>query len=225
MGYNNRAVRLHALAAVLVARNMRIPRTEESLLELPGIGKYTAHAILSSVHGLPVPVVDVNIRRLLSRAFWSMRSTAEMKSEREIWPAAGRILPRRSVYDWNQALMDLGATICTARRPACHRCPLRQLCASRPSMERAGPGAHAKSKKTEPGLRGVPNRIFRGRIVEALRRSESGLVAGALGREIAEDFSAGDLPWLTGILDGLERDGLVRVMRAGAPARSRVALA
>ena len=225
MGYNNRAVRLHALATVLVRRNMRIPRSEESLLELPGIGKYTAHAILSSVHGLPVPVVDVNIRRLLSRVFWSMRSTAEMRSEREIWLAAGRILPRRSVYDWNQALMDFGATICTARRPACHRCPLGQRCASRLSMEPARPGAHLKTKKTEPGLRGVPNRIYRGRIVEALRRSETGLVAGALGREITEDFSTEDLPWLAHILDGLERDGLVRVMRAGAPARSRVVLA
>jgi len=225
MGYNNRAVRLHALATVLVRRGMRIPRTEESLLELPGIGKYTAHAILSSVHGLPVPVVDVNIQRLLSRVFWRMRSTAEMRSEREIWLAAGRILPVRSVYDWNQALMDLGATVCSARRPACARCPLRMACASRPWMARPLPGAGRARKKMEPGLRGVPNRIFRGRIVEALRRTRTGLVAGALGREITQDFSAEDLPWLAHILEGLERDGLVRVRSAGTPARARVGLA
>ncbi len=225
MGYNNRAVRLHALAATLVRRNMSVPRSEESLLELPGIGKYTAHAILSSVHGLAVPVVDVNIRRLLSRVFWSMRSTSEMRSEKEIWLAAGRVLPRRSVYDWNQGLMDLGATICTARRPACDRCPLAGECASRLSMERARPGVRVEGKKSEPGLRGVPNRIYRGRIVEALRGSRRGLFAGALGKEIREDFSVEDLPWLAHILEGLERDGLVRVRCPGASAGTRVILA
>jgi len=225
MGYNNRAVRLHALAAVLARRNMIVPRSEEALLELPGIGKYTAHAILSSVHGLPVPLVDVNIRRLFSRVFWNMRSTSEMRSEREIWEAAGRVLPRRSVYGWNQALMDLGATICTARRPACERCPLAELCASRSGMERVRTAPGRGVKKREPGFRGVPNRIYRGRIVEALRRNRKGLAAGALGGEISEDFSRRDLPWLARILEGLERDGLVRISRPGARASARVRLA
>ena len=153
MGYNNRAVRLHALAAVLVRRSMIVPRSEESLLELPGIGKYTAHAILSSVHGLPVPLVDVNIRRLFSRVFWRMRSTSEMRSEREIWEAAGRVVPAFGVR-LDQALMDLGATICTARRPACERCPLAGKCASRSSMERepgAGPGGKEERARLPRG--------------------------------------------------------------------------
>jgi A/G-specific adenine glycosylase len=165
MGYNNRAVRLHALASVLVGRGMEIPTSAEPLIELPGIGKYTAHAILSSVHGLPVPVVDVNIRRLFSRVFWRMKSTADMRSEPEIWRIAGKILPRRGAYDWNQALMDIGATICTARRPLCAVCPLAAMCASREGMVRATGG---KPKK-EPGMDGVPNRMYRGRIVETLR--------------------------------------------------------
>jgi A/G-specific adenine glycosylase len=221
MGYNNRAVRLHALAAVLVEREMRIPSDAASLLELPGIGRYTAHAILSGVHGLPVPVVDVNIRRLLSRVFWCMPSTADMRSEPEIWRTAESILPRRGVYDWNQALMDIGATICTARLPSCSRCPLGGICASRKKMTQARRG----TRKSEPGLHGVPNRIYRGRIVEALRRNESGFRPEALGREIHPGFSPQDVPWLKGLLEGLERDGLVRVRRGRTMPDFRVVLA
>ena len=221
MGYNNRAVRLHALASVLVEREMRIPSDAESLLELPGIGRYTAHAILSSVHGLPVPVVDVNIRRLLSRLYWRIPSTAGMRSEAEIWRTAERILPRRGVYDWNQALMDIGATICTARLPSCSRCPLGGICASRKKMTQAKRG----TRKAGSGLHGVPGRIYRGRIVEALRRKESGLRAGTLGKEINPEFSVHDLPWLESLLAGLERDGLIRVRRGRTLRDSRVVLA
>jgi A/G-specific adenine glycosylase len=221
MGYNNRAVRLHALASVLVERGMRIPSDAASLLELPGIGRYTAHAILSSVHGLPVPVVDVNIRRLLSRVFWRMPSTADMRSEPEIWRTAASILPRRGVYDWNQALMDIGATICTARLPCCSRCPLGGICASRKRMTQAGRG----TRKSEPGVHGVPNRIYRGRIVEALRRKEAGFRAEALGRVIHPDFTPHDIPWLKSLLEALERDGLVRITRGRTLPDFRVVLA
>ena len=221
MGYNNRAVRLHALASVLVGREMRIPSDAASLLELPGIGRYTAHAILSSVHGLPVPVVDVNIRRLLSRVFWRMPSTADMRSEPEIWRTAASILPRRGVYDWNQALMDIGATICTARLPSCSRCPLGGICASRKRMTQAGRG----TRKSEPGVHGVPNRIYRGRIVEALRRKEAGFRAEALGRVIHPDFTPHDIPWLKSLLEALERDGLVRITRGRTLPDFRVVLA
>ena len=221
MGYNNRAVRLHALASVLVEREMRIPSDAASLLELPGIGRYTAHAILSSVHGLPVPVVDVNIRRLLSRVFWRMPSTAGMRSEAEIWRTAERILPRRGVYDWNQALMDIGATVCTARVPSCSRCPLTRICASRTTMTQAKRG----TRKAEAGSHGVPDRIYRGRIVEALRRRAAGFRVEALGREITPEFSTHDLPWLESLLGGLERDGLIRVRRGRRTQDSRVVLA
>jgi len=221
MGYNNRAVRLHALATVLVERGMAIPRNAEELLELPGVGRYTAHAILSSVHGLPVPIVDVNIRRLLSRVFWRIGTTGEMRSEAEIWRRAARILPRRGVYDWNQSLMDMGATICTARRPLCRACPLGKICVSRARMAQA-PGTR---RKGEPGFHGVPNRIYRGRIVEALRGEAEGRTAGALGKVLHPDFSPRDIPWLEKLIAGLERDGLVRVRRASSLLRSRVVIA
>jgi A/G-specific adenine glycosylase len=221
MGYNSRAVRLHGLASVLVERGMRIPESADELLKLPGIGKYTAHAILSSVHGLPVPVVDVNIRRVLSRVFWRMPSTGDMKSEAEIWRTAERILPRRGVYDWNQALMDIGATICTGRRPACIRCPLGRVCASRENMKPAA----GKGPGSEKGIGGVPNRIYRGRIVEALRMRKSGLGTEEIGTIIYPEFSPGKFAWLKGLLDGLEKDGLIRIRRGRRPGSSRVVLA
>ena len=220
MGYNGRAVRLHALASVLVERGMRIPRDADSLRSLPGVGKYTAHAILSAVHGLPVPIVDVNVRRLLSRLFWTMRSTGEMKTEAEIWEAAGRVLPRRNVYDWNQALMDLGATICTARRPRCTACPLGPKCASRGVMDEK-PRA---MKRREPGLRAIPDRIARGRLVEALRDARRGRSAEALGKLIRPGFSPRHSRWLRSILRGLERDGLVRISPGKNLLESRVTL-
>ena len=220
MGYNGRAVRLHALAAVIVERGMRIPRDADALRSLPGIGKYTAHAILSAVHGLPVPLVDVNVRRLFSRVFWRMRSTGEMKSEAEIWEAAGSVLPRRSVYEWNQALMDLGATICTARRPRCPACPLGSLCASRGSMSEP----LRRTRKREPGLKGMPDRIARGRIVEALRDAGSGRTVGAIGKMIRPGFSPRHGRWIESLIRGLVRDGLVRLSRRGDLMESRVTL-
>jgi len=220
MGYNGRAVRLHALASVLAERGMRIPRDADSLRALPGVGKYTAHAILAAVHGLPVPIVDVNVRRLFSRLFWKMRSTGDMRSEAEIWDAAARVLPRRNVYDWNQALMDLGATICTARRPLCPECPLGSRCASRESMSEK-PRAR---RKREPGLKGMPDRVARGRIVEALRDADRGRTVGTLGKMIRTGFSARHGRWLESLIRGLERDGLVRLSRGKEILESRVTL-
>ncbi|HTR99308.1 MAG TPA: A/G-specific adenine glycosylase [Bacteroidota bacterium] len=220
MGYNGRAVRLHALAAVIVERGMRIPRDAGALRALPGIGKYTAHAILSAVHGLPVPLVDVNVRRLFSRVFWRMRSTGEMRGEAEIWEAAGSLLPRRNVYEWNQALMDLGATICTARRPRCPACPLGPLCASRGSMSEP----LRRERKREPGLKGMPDRIARGRIVEALRDAGGGRTVGAIGKMIRPGFSPRHGRWLESLIRRLERDGLVRLSRRGDLLESRVTL-
>jgi hypothetical protein len=81
------------------------------------------------------------------------------------------------------------------------------------------------ARKAEPGLHGVPNRIYRGRIVEALRRKEAGFRADALGREIHPEFSPHDVPWLESLLEGLERDGLVRVKRGRTLPGSRVVLA
>jgi A/G-specific adenine glycosylase len=112
LGYNCRAVRLHLLARAVVGKHGgTIPPSREEILALPGVGPYTAHALLVALHGTDDPVVDVNIRRVLSRIFWRMPTTADLRPEREVWDLATRLVPRGRGYEWSQALMDVGAMI------------------------------------------------------------------------------------------------------------------
>lgn len=223
MGYNNRAVRLHLLAQTVVDRhNGKLPQDYEALVVLPGIGKYTAHAILSSAFVQAVPVVDINVRRLFSRLFWPMPSERLMRPEKEIWPLAAALLPRRSAYDWNQALMDLGATICTARSPHCMECPVARFCKSRKRMQspqlRSSP---SRASSPEPSYRGVPVRIHRGKIVEALRNVQEGrqIAFKTLAAKLFRDPTSADELWIAKTLAALEKDGLVRVGRRGIALR------
>ncbi|MBI1807213.1 MAG: A/G-specific adenine glycosylase [Ignavibacteria bacterium] len=217
MGYNNRAVRLRELARKVIERHEgQLPCRIEELLRLPGIGKYTAHALTCFAYGRRMPVVDVNIRRVLSRVLWKTKSTAELRTDDEIWSAAERILPKDS-YSWNQALMDLGATVCTARRPKCEECPIASICSSRHLHKLGvmnGRQAH-QAKKMEPRYNGIPHRIWRGRIVEALRNmsSESSFSLVRLGHIIKSDFSKRELPWLSRLIDGLVRDGIAHTSK------------
>ncbi|BCX05352.1 MAG: A/G-specific adenine glycosylase [Candidatus Roseilinea sp.] len=124
LGYYARARNLHA-AAQIVVRDYggQLPRTVEGLMALPGIGRYTAGAIASLAFGAPAPVLDGNVRRVLSRIFGLARP-----SEAELWALAESLLPRRRAGAFNEALMELGATICTPRAPQCAECPLHALC-------------------------------------------------------------------------------------------------
>lgn len=224
MGYNRRAIQLHEMASVIVHRwGGSIPSDVPSLTELPGIGRYTAHAVLCSVHGHRLPVVDVNVRRFLSRVFWRMASTDSTRDEEEIWRIARVLLPARSVYAWNQALMDIGATVCRARNPECVRCPVATVCLSRAAMKQ---GSHAR-RRNEAGRNGIPNRIYRGRIVEVLRArgGRLELTAARLGRKIDPDFSTQDRAWLERLLERLALDGLVRIRRDKRSSRPRISLA
>ena len=210
MGYNNRAVRLHCMARVLAGQHgMQLPATAEALTALPGIGKYTAHALLSSVHGHRVPIVDINVRRFFSRLFFRMKTLDALRPEAEIWAVAAEQLPRSRSYDWNQALMDIGSTLCTKRNPLCDRCPVSLLCASRLVMKRVT----AARRKWEPSRGGLPNRIYRGRIVEQLRTASraKGMTVAAVGRRIRPGYAPSDRSWLDGLLRRLADDGLVIV--------------
>ncbi|HYM69277.1 MAG TPA: A/G-specific adenine glycosylase [bacterium] len=136
LGYNVRPIRLREIAREAVRRHGgRIPRTREALLALKGIGPYTAGAVLSFAFKQDAPILDTNVRRVLRRVFAGDRARP---SERALWALAAEVLPRGRAYDFNQGLMDLGATVCTARRPRCGRCPLAKRCASYP-MEGAVP--------------------------------------------------------------------------------------
>jgi A/G-specific adenine glycosylase len=130
LGYNIRPVRLRDIARAAIRRHRgRIPATREELLALPGIGPYTAGAVLSFAYRKDAPILDTNVRRVLRRVFLGDHATT---SDRILWALSKALLPRGKAYDFNQALMDFGATVCTARRPRCPGCPLARICASYP---------------------------------------------------------------------------------------------
>ena len=204
MGYYNRAIRLRELGKVVTHRlHGRLPRTVEGLQKLPGIGPYTARAVACFAFGVPTAVVDTNVSRVLARLF--PKATRRLGFQ----AVADEFLPRRSAYNWNQAMMDFGATICTARSPRCRHCPLRNLC---PSAHRVQ--ALKVSATTEPTRAGIPRRIYRGRIIDALMRRRS-MTLGDIGRAILTRYSDRDESWLREVLLTLERDGLLSLRRIG----------
>jgi A/G-specific adenine glycosylase len=142
LGYNIRPIRLHAIARESVARyGGRLPRTDEDLQKLPGIGRYTAGAVLSFAYGRDVAVLDTNVRRVLSRVFFGPRRTKRLRGDKAYWDLASALVPEGRGYDFNQALMDFGATWCTPRRPRCHPCPMRSFCATFPRSDGVGSSA------------------------------------------------------------------------------------
>src|SRR5450631_1398813 len=142
LGYYRRARMLHAAAKVVVRElGGKFPTTAEGLKELPGVGRYTAAAIASIAFGEAVAVVDGNVERVLQRV-----SGRRLIGE-EFWAAAERLLDRQRPGDFNQAMMELGATVCTPRAPACLTCPVVELCATR--GETAGSAKAARQKKRE----------------------------------------------------------------------------
>jgi A/G-specific adenine glycosylase len=222
LGYNLRAVRLHEIARQAAERfGGRLPDTMEGLLSLKGIGRYTAAAVMCFAYGQAQAVLDTNVRRVLGRIFAEAAPQAT-EDDRVAWELAEKALPRQrsiasthdalrdtpyagqwpeSVYDWNQALMDLGATVCISRAPKCPVCPVQHRCAARPEwygdgvvvqeglpmvaegkvayvaapapIDRvASRGARRRQPPARPAERFEGSRRwYRGRIVDALRAS------------------------------------------------------
>ena len=133
LGYNVRPLRLHAIARETVARyGGRLPDTDEDLRRLPGIGRYTSGAIRSFAYGQDAPILDTNVRRVLGRVFLGARRAGRLRGESPWWALSQAVLPAGHAYDFNQALMDFGATWCTPRKPHCAPCPMKAFCASHP---------------------------------------------------------------------------------------------
>lgn len=129
LGYYRRARSLHAAARAVVARHAgRLPRSREALLALPGFGPYTAGAVASIAHGLAEPVVDGNVARVFARLFAIDLEHGTKALGDELWRRARELVPASGAGDWNQALMELGALVCTPREPACGACPLARHC-------------------------------------------------------------------------------------------------
>ncbi|HSJ72008.1 MAG TPA: A/G-specific adenine glycosylase [Acidimicrobiia bacterium] len=182
LGYNSRALRLRDAAAI-VARD-GWPTTADGLRSLPGVGPYTAAAIASIAFGEPVAAVDTNLRRVLGR--WMGESLAGQALEERAALALGD-----PAGDWNQALMDLGSSICRPREPRCADCPVVAWCLD-PSVYEAPP--------PQPAFNGS-RRELRGAIVKASTASGSPWDAGrALGREDAE---------IASVIEDLREEGLL----------------
>ncbi len=131
LGYYRRARQLHAAAKQIVAEHGGdFPRTAAELRELPGIGRYTAGAIASIAFGEPEPIVEANSRRVIARLVGYGKPVGGAADE-PLWSIATALLPRREPGLFNQALMDLGAMVCTVTRPRCDRCPLAASCVAR----------------------------------------------------------------------------------------------
>ena len=133
LGYNIRPVRLQTIARESLAKyDGQIPDEPEQLMAMDGIGRYTAGAVLSFAFGKDAPILDTNVRRVLSRVFGVRGDLARAAAQKRLWQLAGEVIPRGKGYDFNQALMDFGATVCTARKPSCLVCPMRTGCAAYP---------------------------------------------------------------------------------------------
>ncbi len=199
LGYYRRARNLHAAARTIVERfGGQVPQTVEALRALPGVGRYTAGAVASIAFDRRAPVLDGNVRRVLSRlAGW--RSAGEAR----LWSLAGELLPCRRCGDFNQALMELGATLCSPTRPACQRCPLRTVCnaAASGSQRQTGRGRTRTRPRSVHAAAVAVER--RGRLL-LVRRDSGGLLAGLWGLPSIELTDGQDAPGRLATL--LERD-------------------
>jgi len=132
LGYYSRARRLHQAARMIVAEHAgRVPKNRRELLALPGIGAYSAGAIASMAFGEREPLVDGNVVRVLTRLFGLRGDPGRSPLKARLWELARELVPADRPGDFNQALMELGATVCTPRAPACRDCPFYQSCAAR----------------------------------------------------------------------------------------------
>ena len=168
LGYYRRARMLHKAAKQVVKEHSgKFPASSAALLELPGIGRYTAAAIASIAFGEPVAVVDGNVERMVQR-FVGMRITQE-----EVWRTVGGWLEARRPGDFNQATMELGATVCSPRQPRCLLCPVAGLCATRGELPSAGVTPRQQKREIHFGLARRNGSVF---LVQ--RKKEESLMGG-----------------------------------------------
>jgi A/G-specific adenine glycosylase len=139
LGYNVRPRRLHAIARDAVSRfNGALPDDEATLLSFKGIGAYTAGAVMSFAFGKRAAILDTNVARVLFRVFVGRGASDTHAMEKRLWAISWAVLPHRHVFDFNQALMDFGATHCSARAPQCPTCPMSSRCRSFPLAKAQG---------------------------------------------------------------------------------------
>lgn len=246
LGYNRRAVYLQQIAQRILTEHEGVfPQDVATLQQLPGIGPYTAGAIACFAFEQDVAFMDTNIRRVLHRFLVgpitlppspsptrNATSPSSTISDKQLLENAQTLIPPGQGWEWNQALMEVGAVICAAS-PQCSQCPLRvhgcayavwceQRCDILPD---AGDGpfsvssselpSSSSSSSSSPAPKSQPfigsNRYYRGRVIATLRtlRDDATLPLDKLGPQVKEAYGPDDRTWLKRLIAGLERDGLV----------------
>jgi A/G-specific adenine glycosylase len=193
LGYPRRARNLHA-AAVQIATMGEFPSTLEALLELPGVGQYTARAVLAFAFEADAAVVDTNIARVLARVGGTRLTPHEAQA------AADATLPPGDSWAWNQCLMDLGAVLCRPTSPQCEACPLQARCAWRGSGDDPAVGSAGVSSRQ--GRFDGSDRQARGRLMKAL-------VAGPVRRDRLAEVMGCDVARADRLAANLQSEGLL----------------
>jgi A/G-specific adenine glycosylase len=221
MGYNSRALRLRDAAIAIQKEHSGVfPKEMNDLLAIKGIGHYTAAAVRNFAFHIPTPCIDTNIRRIIHRSFIGPEypDGSWEKDDAYLLGLAEEVLSEALTYekytaaDWHAALMDFGSLVCTRVNPKWDRCPLTQkgLCKAAYKVELQ----KGRSKKKEPGRcvgsTFIPNRIFRGKIVEELRDAVLPLRSDEIGSRVCIDWSpAKHRKWMEELLSKLEKDSLI----------------
>ncbi len=215
LGYNSRAARLHALARVVVEQyDGHLPSDAQQLRSLPGLGPYTVAAIRAFAFDCDDAATDVNIRRVIHRVLLGLEHPP-LASTAALDALARKAVPSGKGHDWNSAMMDLGATICTARAPKCLVCPLRDSCAAAP-IDIASLALLARTHaKPRPPQSALPfeqtTRFLRGRIIDRLRDvpARETIAVSALLSDLGAVVPPNRREEIAPTVDALVRDGLV----------------
>jgi A/G-specific adenine glycosylase len=207
LGYYRRARALHRAARILVEEHEgRFPDSVEGWRALPGVGRYTAGAIVSIALGKRAPVLDGNVARVLARLFGVRGDPRSGAANRTLWKLAAEILPDREVSDFNQALMELGALVCLSQAPRCLVCPLRDDCAARrEGIERELPELRPRPEPVEVVMGAAI--IERRRKLLFYRRSRTTLMRDLWEFPMAE-CRAGEEPREALVREARERYGI-----------------
>lgn len=178
LGYYGRARNLHRAAKIVVREHGgELPRDLNALIKLPGIGRYTVGAIASIAFGMDEPALDGNLKRVYARLFDLYEAIDSAIGEKQLWEAARENLPKGKAGDFNQALMDLGATICVPKNPQCTICPVMGLCKSyKNGTQELLPVR--KAKKEVPHYVHAAGVIIKGKQVLLAQRPSKGLLGG-----------------------------------------------
>jgi A/G-specific adenine glycosylase len=229
LGYNSRAVRLQSIARQVIAEyGGQIPSSIDELLRLKGIGRYTAGAIACFAYRQQVATVDTNIYRVLHRIFLGLEHPEPRISADQMFTFAEQVLAPGEAYNWNQALMDLGATVCSSANPQCARCPLQEHCQAYKDLSQYSlfPDGTVLRQLRKVAEQKTPyettpftstSRYFRGRIIDHLRSlpAQQRAAIADLGPVIKADYSEADQAWLVKLLHGLAKDGLLDFQEDG----------